>query len=121
MAQVLRAFAEALSNASVVVAHNFKFDVGVLGAEYHRLGKRPQFYRKIQVCMMQTATQYCALPGPYGFKRPKLSELYLEFFRKRLKDAHNAAADVVACSRCFFKLKRLGIVELPQMAPNHRM
>lgn len=121
VAQVLRAFTEALSNASVVVAHNFKFDAAVLGAEYHRLGKRPQFRRKIQVCTMQTATQYCALPGPYGFKWPKLSELYLELFRKRLKDAHDAAADVAACSRCFFELKRLGIVHLPQQAPNHRM
>jgi DNA polymerase III epsilon subunit-like protein len=118
VAQVLRAFTEALGGASVAVAHNFKFDAGVLGAEYHRLGKRPQFRRKIQVCTMQTATHYCALPGPYGFKWPKLSELYLELFRKRLKDAHDAAADVAACSRCFFELKRLGIVHLPQKAPD---
>jgi hypothetical protein len=38
-----------------------------------------------------------------------------------MKDAHDAAADVAACSRCFFELKRLGIVHLPQKAPNHRM
>ena len=115
VAQVLRVFTEALSNASVVVAHNFTFDAGVLGAEYHRLGKRPQFRRKIEVCTMRTATQYCALPSRYGFKWPKLSELYLELFGKRLKDAHDAAADVAACSRCFFELKRLGIVHLPKM------
>jgi len=121
VARVLRILSKALDDASVVVAHNFKFDAAVLGAEYHRLGKRPQFRRKIQVCTMQTATAYCALPGPYGFKWPKLSELYLELFGKRLKDAHDAAVDVTACSRCFFELKRLSIVHVPKRAPSNRM
>jgi len=119
--KVLRALSAVLRNASVVVAHNLKFDAGVLGAEYHRLGKRPQFDRKIQVCTMEAATEYCALPGPYGFKWPTLSELYFELFRKRLKDAHNAAADAASCSRCFFELKRLGIVHLPTTTTDKRM
>jgi len=121
LARVLRAFDDVLGDASVVVAHNLKFDAAILDAEYHRLSKRAQFRHKIQVCTMRAATEYCALPGPYGFKWPKLSELYRELFGKGLKHAHDAAADVASCARCFFELMRLGIVTLPKRAPNQRM
>lgn len=110
--EVLSAFVEALGNASVVVAHNFKFDANVLGAEFHRLGVRDQFRGKTHVCTMEAATEYCALPGPYGFKWPKLPELYFRLFGKGVKETHDAAADVATCSKCFFALKRLGVVRL---------
>lgn len=108
--EALDAFVEALSKASVVVAHGFKFDASVLGAEFYRLGIRHQFRGKTHVCTMEDATEYCALPGQYGFKWPKLPELYFKLFRKNVKEMHDAAADVATCSKCFFELKRLGVV-----------
>jgi len=110
IAKALDGFFEALSKASVVVAHNFEFDAKVLGAEFHRRGIRDPFRLKTNVCTMMVATEYCALPGQYGFKWPKLAELHFKLFRKRVKEAHDAATDVATCSKCFFELKRLGVV-----------
>ncbi len=112
VAKALDAFVEALSEASVVVAHNFKFDARVLGAEFHRLKIRNQFRGKINVCTMEAATAFCALPGRYGLKWPKLPELHHKLFGTKVKETHDAAADVATCSKCFFELKRLGVVRV---------
>ena len=120
IAKTLRGFVQALGNASVLVAHNFKFDASVLGAEFHRLEIPQGFRRKICICTMEGATEYCALPGPYGFKWPKLPELHLTLFGKRVKETHDAAVDVATCSKCFFELKRRRIIRL-RGAPNFRV
>jgi len=112
VAEALGAFVEALSKASVVVAHNFSFDGNVLGAEFYRLGFRHQFRGKTHVCTKEAATEYCALPGRYRFKWPTLPELHFKLFGKKVKDTHDAAADVAICSKCFFELKRLGVVRV---------
>jgi len=121
VAEVLEAFMEPLADASVLVAHNFRFDANVLGAEFHRAGFRDPLHRRTHICTMEAATEYCALPGPYGFKWPRLPELHFRLFGKRVKEAHDAAADVATCSKCFFELKRLGIVRLPRQAPNNAL
>lgn len=116
IAKELDAFVEALSEASVIVAHGFKFDAGVLGAEFYRRGIQHQFLHKTPVCTMEDATEYCALPGPRGFKWPKLPELHFKLFGKEVKETHDAAADVAICSKCFFELKRLGVVRVTRGA-----
>lgn len=121
VAEVLEAFMEPLADASVLVAHNFKFDANVLGAEFHRLRLRDPFSRKTHICTMEAATEYCALPGPYGFKWPRLPELHFSLFGKRVKEAHDAAADVATCAKCFFEMKRLGIVRVPRVAPHNAL
>lgn len=109
--KALDEFVDALSHASVVVAHNFKFDSKVLRAEFHRIKIRHLFRGKTRVCTMEAATEYCALPGRYGRpKWPKLPELHYKLFGKKVKESHDAAADVATCSKCFFELKRLGVV-----------
>ena len=112
IAQVLAQFAEALGKARVVVAHNLSFDASVVGAEFHRLGIRYQFRRKICICTKESGTDFCALPGQHGFKWPSLAELHLKLFGKSPKEAHDAAVDVLTCSKCFFELKRRGIVSV---------
>lgn len=99
VAKALDAFVEALRKASVIVAHNFKFDANILGAEFYRLEIRHQFRGKTHVCTMEAATEYCALPGRYGFKWPKLPELHYELFGEKVRETHNAAADVATCSK----------------------
>jgi DNA polymerase-3 subunit epsilon len=110
--KALNRFLKALRNSSVVIAHGYEFDSCVLGAEFHRLGMRDQFRGKTHVCTMEDSTEYCAIPSRFGFKWPKLPELHLKLFRKIVKETHDAAADVAVCSRCFFELKRLGVVHI---------
>lgn len=49
----------------------------------------------------------------YGrFKWPKLIELHRKLFGTGFDDAHDALADVKACGKCFFEMKRRGIIKL---------
>ncbi len=53
---------------------------------------------------------YCQIPGPYGFKWPTLEQLHEKLFKTRLREMHEAEADVSTCAKCFFELQRLRIV-----------
>ena len=64
----LNEFMEAFGEASVVVAHNLSFDASALSAERYRLGIQQPFRHKTRVCTKEAATDFCAIPGPYGFK-----------------------------------------------------
>ncbi len=110
--KALSEFGEALDRASVAVAHNFSYDSMVVGAEFYHIGVRAPFRGKREVCTKEAATDYCALPGNYGYKWPTLGELHFKLFGKKLKEAHDAAADVASCSKCFFELQRLGVIRI---------
>ncbi len=116
VAGVLDEFMEALGESSVLVAHNLSFDTGILGAEFYRVGNKRPFRHVNRVCTMKEATDYCALPGPYGSKWPKLEELHYKLFRKRVKETHDAGADAATCAKCFFELKRLGVIRIAKKA-----
>lgn len=109
--EALDAFVQVLAQSTVIVGHNLKFDVNVLGAELYRLGLVDPFRDKTHSCTMQTTTQFCQLPGNYGFKWPTLPELHSKLFGETVTESHDAAADVATCSKCFFELKRRGIVQ----------
>ena len=66
---------------------------------------------KVRICTMQSSTEFCAIPGPYGNKWPKLTELYAKLFKTGFEGEHNAAADVEATIKCFWELKRLGVIK----------
>ena len=53
---------------------------------------------------MKSSVDYCQLPGRYGFKWPKLEELYDKCFSEKLENAHDALVDVKATYRIFQKL-----------------
>ena len=59
---------------------------------------------------MKASTDYCKLPGNYGYKWPKLSELHFKLFDDEFREAHNATVDIAACAKCFWELKRRGII-----------
>jgi DNA polymerase-3 subunit epsilon len=107
---VLSALATSINKASVLVAHNVSFDEKILGAEFLRAGYRNLVESKKRRCTMQEATNYCRLPGTYGFKWPTLAELYMKLFNESLEGAHRALVDVRACARCYFELRRLKIM-----------
>jgi DNA polymerase III epsilon subunit-like protein len=120
VAQVLEEFMDAINKSEILVAHNLRFDTGILGAEFYRIGSKKPFERIGTVCTMEVATDYCALPGRRGHKWPKLEELHHKLFGKKVKETHDADADATTCAKCFFELKRLGIISLPKKGTRRR-
>jgi DNA polymerase III epsilon subunit-like protein len=111
--KVLDEFTEELEIAKVLVAHNLEFDTNIVGAEFHRIGVRRPFRKHTLVCTMKESTDHCELPGRYGdYKWPKLSELHVKLFKKNVKEMHDAGADVETCAKCFFELKRIGVIRI---------
>ncbi len=109
---VLQQFSAAAAKSEFIVAHNVKFDENVISAEYVRLQLKPPFIGKRRICTMMQSTELCHIQGPYGYKWPTLSQLHQELFQTGYEEAHDAAADVAACAKCFFELKRRGVISL---------
>lgn len=108
---VLKKFAAATREAQIIVAHNISFDEMIIGAELLRTKVEHELFDTVRVCTMKEATDYCQIPGNYGYKWPRLSELHIKLFNKNFKNAHDALADVEACAKCFFKMLDLGIIQ----------
>jgi DNA polymerase III epsilon subunit-like protein len=107
---VLKDFADRISRVDYIVAHNMSFDEKIVGAEFLRKKMVNIIPDKIRICTMQSSTDYCALDGPYGYKWPKLSELHYKLFGTGFEESHNAAVDIEATARCFWELKRKGVL-----------
>jgi len=112
LVDVLESFTRAVEGAQVIVSHNISFDENVVLAEFHRVDRPSRLHMKARVCTKEAATDFCQIPGQYGFKWPTLAELYFRLFKKELQEAHDASRDVSACARCFFELKRLGVIRI---------
>lgn len=108
----LAEFSAAAQQASTLVAHNFEFDRAILGAEYARLAQPDPIPARRAVCTMRATTNYCAIPSPTGrgYKWPKLVELHRAVFQEDFDDAHDALADVRATARCYWALRRQGVI-----------
>lgn len=101
-----------IQSVSTIVAHNLSFDFAVINCEYKRLGLSNPLSGKKEVCTMTESTNYCAINSSYGFKWPKLSELHFKLFGTNFEEAHNAAYDINATSKCFWKLLEIGVIKL---------
>lgn len=110
LAYVMSEFQKDINQAEYLVAHNMSFDEKIVGAEFLRLRQANPVATKKKICTMQKTTDFCAIPGPYGYKWPKLSELHIKLFNKDFEEAHNAAVDINATARCFWELKKIGII-----------
>ena len=108
----LQKFAELISESEIIIAHNIDFDAKIIGAEFLRAGINTVLFNKQRFCTMKTTTELCKIDGPYGYKWPKLSELYYHLFKNKIEDTHDAAVDVKACVECFFELVRIGFIRL---------
>jgi DNA polymerase III epsilon subunit-like protein len=111
--RALLAFAEDLGTCGVLVAHNVQFDERVVGAEFLRAGWPNPIESKARLCTMRSSAEFCAIPGRGDYKWPTLEELHRALFGAPLASAHDAAADVRSCAKCFFELKRRGILAVP--------
>ena len=110
--EVLIVFKERLDTAKYIIGHNVSFDRKILRGELIRNKIEYDSSEKIKLCTMMLSTKYCAIPNKFGFKWPKLQELYKKLFGEEFEGAHDASADIKATARCFWKLIDLGIIKL---------
>ena len=103
-------FNKLVGQADFIVAHNISFDEKIVGAELLRKRIRSDFERKRKLCTMKASTDYCGLPGPYGYKWPKLSELHIELFGADFDEAHDASVDINATEKCFWEMRKIGLI-----------
>ncbi len=104
-------FVWALKESEKLIAHNIKFDEKIIGAELYRKDFNPGLMDVDKFCTMMASTDFCQIPGKYGYKWPRLAELHEKLFDKGFDNAHNALADVEAMVRCYFEMKKRGVIE----------
>ncbi|MBZ4220364.1 MAG: 3'-5' exonuclease [Chlorobium sp.] len=107
---VLQSFHELIAESEILVAHNISFDEKIVGSELIRAGMPNPLPSKRKICTMECTTDFCAIKGPYGNKWPKLSELYCQLFGTGFEEMHNAAVDIKATAKCFWELKKRGVI-----------
>ncbi len=112
LVSILTEFSDILSRTSLLIAHNIDFDLNIVGAEYYRTGMENPFPKKNKACTMRKSINYCKFPGKNGkYRFPSLTKLHQKIFGEAFPNAHDALADVAACARCFFELKRMGYIK----------
>ncbi len=107
---VLQKFADEVNSAETLVAHNMSFDEKIVGAEFLRNNLTNILELKNKICTMEGSKVFCALKGQYGLKWPRLTELHQKLFGTDFREAHNAEYDIKATARCFWELKKLGVL-----------
>lgn len=107
----LSEFHNHIQQCQYLVAHNMSFDEMIVGAEFLRTNMTNSLACKKKLCTKHLTTDYCAIPGNYGYKWPKLSELHYKLFKTNFDEAHDASVDIKITAKCFWELKRLGILE----------
>jgi DNA polymerase III epsilon subunit-like protein len=104
-----------VENAMTIISHNTDYDLPIINTEFLRSKIDTNLLKKQNFCTMKTPkiVSYCKLPKPsgMGYKWPALTELYLQLFKMEFTDSHNASADVEACAKCYFELRKRGIIE----------
>ncbi|HSQ45948.1 MAG TPA: DNA polymerase III subunit alpha, partial [Lutibacter sp.] len=109
LAVVLQLFNEVLAKTTFVVGQNVKFDLNIMGSEFHRKAFATNLndLPVLDTCT-ETTANLCQLKGGRGgkFKFPTLTELHQYLFNAPFGEAHNATADVEATTRCFLELIR---------------
>ena len=112
LSQILNQFARDVKKANLVVAHNIDFDEKIIAAEFLRKNINHHLNKKPKICTMRSSTHFCKIPGNYSkYKWPNLRELHSTLFDHDFEDVHNALADVKACAKCFFELKKQGVIK----------
>ena len=110
LAEAIEQFKANLDVVTYIVGHNIEFDKKIVGAEMIRLGMKDELEKKKSYCTMQSSIDFCKIPGKYGYKYPKLQELYRKLFGEDFEDAHNAMCDIEATEKCFWELRNRKLI-----------
>lgn len=106
LSDAIEEFFSDLRQATHVIAHNADFDTKIIDAERVRLDMSPVLTTQTTcICTMKQSTPICKIPGPYGYKWPRLEQLHRYLFEEDFSGAHNALYDVQATAKCYFKLR----------------
>ncbi len=108
--EVLLKFEKYCEKSTYLIAHNINFDSKVAGSEYLRILSRNPISKLQQLCTMESSTNFCKIPGNFGYKWPKLSELHIKLFGEDFEGAHDALADIEATAKCFWEMKKLQLI-----------
>lgn len=101
-------FINDVEKAKFIIGHNVEFDINIIGSELLRCGMKEIISTAPRFCTKVESTEFCAIRNKSGgLKSPTLTELHLKLFNEPFPEAHNAAADVEATSRCFLELIRV--------------
>jgi DNA polymerase-3 subunit epsilon len=101
LGDVMKLFLE--QDYDVLVAHNVEFDKNVIiNAILWDLNMTFPGFKGPTKCTMNLSKPVCRLPGRFGFKPPKLSELYYYIFKRHPNKTllHSALYDVTALTEC---------------------
>lgn len=109
---VLNQFNDCVNKCDTIVAHNLSYDLNIVASEMYRADMDSAILEKKQICTMESTINYCKLPGNYGYKFPKLSELYQKLFYSNFDEAHDASVDIKATFKCFYELIKNKIIKL---------
>jgi len=113
--EALSEFSEDVKKAKFIIGHNIEFDINIVGCEMLRCGLPEIVSRAPQLCTKEESTEFCAIMKNGKPKWPTLTELHTKLFGVPFEEAHNAAADVEATTRCFLELVRVGGIGLPKL------
>ncbi|MCT4645413.1 MAG: 3'-5' exonuclease, partial [Carboxylicivirga sp.] len=106
--EALLDFMEDVKNVKFIIGHNVSFDINIVGCELLRSEMDETDLTSAPVIDTMTGSkEYCDLKRKGQLKNPTLTELHLKLFGVPFAEAHNAAADVEATSRCFLELIRV--------------
>lgn len=113
----LAGFADVCEAADVVVAHGIAFDHRMIHLDMQRGGLSgwPEYLSQLKgrFCTMThpAINHLCSLKDVRGKpKNPSLSELHYRLFGEPISRAHRADVDAKATAKCYFELKRRGII-----------
>jgi DNA polymerase III epsilon subunit-like protein len=111
LSEILKDFVNKVNGNEYLIAHNMSFDEKIIGCEMVRQNMKFREEPK-KVCTMQESTYYCKQkPFRFGkYKWPTLTELHNKLFNEGFDGAHDALADVKACAKSFFELKKRKII-----------
>ena len=103
---VLQIFKNDCNNVDFLVSHNASFDISVVLSAFYRLKENVMFLiNKKVICTMKSTTNICKLSGKYGYKYPKLEELYFFLFNEKPNVVlHNALEDSKITLKCYIEL-----------------
>ncbi|MDD1693440.1 MAG: 3'-5' exonuclease [Methanoregula sp.] len=113
--KVLPQFNADVEKATMVIAHNLNFDLPIVNTEFMRCKLETNLMKKQNFCTMKPReiVSWCKIPksSGTGYKWPTLNELHLQLFQTGFTGSHNAGADVEACAKCYFELRKRGIIQ----------
>ena len=106
---VLEIFMKDANRAKCIVGHN-NSDKKVVMEELRRLHFCGGQNILKSLCLMQANANLCKIKTYNDYKMSELQRLYYNLFGCDFKDAHDAMADITATKKCFFEMRKRGLI-----------